>query len=139
MHRFKLLLAAALLAAAAASPASALPPGSYLQTCQNFSESGATLTASCRTRAGTTRRSSIDAGGCRRSGGTISNENGSLTCIGRLPAGSYQKSCASRVYDGLLRASCRSTSGQIVHNEIVASSCAGGDLANINGRLRCIR
>jgi hypothetical protein len=122
------------------SPASALPPGSYLQTCQDFAESGAMLSASCRTRNGLTKRSSMNAQACRQSRGNITNDNGRLICAGRVPSGSYQRSCyRGSVLDGILTANCAAPGGKGVVSSLQVGSCAGGDIANINGYLRCIR
>ena len=137
-----LLLPAALTTALAAStaPALALPPGSYLETCDNYTESGTTLSASCRTRAGATERSSIDVQLCRQLRGTFTNDNGRLKCASYPPQGSYSLSCTNiSVLDGILHASCWTRGNTRRASDLDVRSCTHGNVANIDGILRCIQ
>jgi hypothetical protein len=43
------------------------------------------------------------------------------------------------VFDGTLYASCKDVNGHYHDTRITVSSCTGGVIANINGRLVCTR
>lgn len=55
------------------------PSGSYLQSCNNVSMRGSTLSASCTSASGQHVYSSLNVNGCN---GDIANNNGHLTCNG---------------------------------------------------------
>jgi hypothetical protein len=138
--------------AAISGTASALPAGSYLQSCQNISQTGDILKANCRTKAGSLNPASYQISKCRKAGDNLSNIDGRLRCVEALPGGTYRNSCSTSrggallgynqpgiVYDGILYSYCKSISGQWVETKITVSSCTGGVIANINGRLVCTR
>lgn len=132
-----------LLAAAAifvfSSPASAVPGGSYLKTCQNITQVQSTVQAKCDNGHGSLRSTSINLERCQPGVG-LDNIYGNLTCRSRLPPGSYKQSCgAAVVMDGILRASCLTRSGAASGTRIRLDSCPRGDIANINGQLLCVR
>lgn len=55
----------------------------------------------------------------------------------RIPDGSYQRSCRdAQAWNGMLRAVCRTESGQWRRSELNVRDCRG-DIANVNGQLRC--
>ena len=59
---------------------------------------------------------------------------------GYLPSGSYQNSCTNASMNGsTLRADCRANSGAFVSSRLNVRRCVNADIANLNGRLRCIR
>jgi hypothetical protein len=71
--------AAAMLVPLAASPAAAqVPGGSYLQLCRDIQVRGDRLSATCRTREGSSNQTSLD--NIDRCVGGISNYNGRLVC-----------------------------------------------------------
>ena len=55
-----------------------------------------------------------------------------------VPSGSFSQTCiVTFVVGGRLLASCRNMQGALVRSSIAMSSCAGVDVANINGMLTC--
>lgn len=73
----KSLLLVPLALTAMTALASAAPPGSYRQSCDNIRQRGPFLMADCDTPNGDSRQSSLDLRGCR---GGINNTYGRLTC-----------------------------------------------------------
>jgi hypothetical protein len=65
------------LACAAQHEPARLPPGSYRDTCRDFSVDGRHLDARCRTRRGEWRDTHIDLVRCH---GPIGNDDGRLVC-----------------------------------------------------------
>ena len=61
---------------------SALPPGSYQQSCSGYSMNGSTLTATCRNNSGAMVTSYLDVSQCRAND-DVGNVNGQLRCIFR--------------------------------------------------------
>lgn len=132
-------LLAATTALAISSPASAVPGGSYLKTCQNVSQSGSTVRAKCDNGHGFLRATSIDLDRCQPGVG-LDNAHGNLICHSRLPFGSYLQSCAgSVVMDGILRANCFTRNGGNAWTQIRVDSCPRGNITNNNGQLLCVR
>ncbi len=55
-----------------------------------------------------------------------------------LPGGSYRQSCSNaRVYGNRLYADCTPPQGSAQRTSIALDSCTNGDIANVNGNLRC--
>ncbi len=127
--------------AAISSSASALPAGSYLQSCQNVYQMGDVLKANCRTKAGALRATTYQISKCRKPGDNLSNIDGRLRCAEALPGGTYRSTCRNDyvVLDGILYSYCETISGEYTPSQIKVSSCVGGVIANINGRLVCTR
>jgi len=134
---FAAIFTAALLGGAASASADWLPGGSWQRTCTDARMNGDRLSASCRTRDGRLRTSSLVVGLCR---GEISNQDGRLSCEQRrprLPGGSWQRSCTdARMNGDTLFATCRTRNGQMMRTQINIRGCRG-DLANLNGWLTC--
>ncbi len=134
---------------ATSGTASALPAGSYRQSCQNVSQVGDVLRASCRTKAGALRATTYQVSRCQKEGDNLSNIDGYLRCAEKLPQGSYLQTCATAttnlghglgvVFDGILYTTCKTIDGRIRQTSIRVSSCAGQVIANINGKLTCSR
>ena len=80
-RRLIIAIGALLVVLSAGAPASAqrIPPGSYVQTCQNIRFDGAVLSAACLSGGGRYIPTQLAVGSCR---GAISNTNGQLTCPG---------------------------------------------------------
>ena len=132
-------------------PHRGIPGGSYRRSCRNIRTYGRSLRATCRTRRGYWNRTRLyNFRRCRRD---IANINGRLRCvarrvehpvhtphpIGRIPPGSYRRSCRSlRVRGSILRATCRTRSGHWNRTRLYEYPNCRGDIANINGRLRCV-
>lgn len=52
--------------------------------------------------------------------------------------GSYLQSCSNvQTRGGMITATCPSANGTQITSTINATRCAGGDIANVNGRLQC--
>lgn len=112
----------------------ALPDGSFRQSCSDIWIDGDTLRAHCRTSGG----GSIPAQLPRLSTcvpGSIVNRAGGLDCMhGNRPPpdGSYRQSCGNIwMQDNMLSADCGST-----HSNLDIRGCTG-DIANIHGLLTC--
>ena len=55
-----------------------------------------------------------------------------------VPQGSYQQSCVDiRSNGNTLSARCTAPNGQRIHSTFQIGTCRGGDVANVNGYLRC--
>jgi Beta/Gamma crystallin/CVNH domain len=128
----------------ASAYADVIPPGSYQRTCHDFYTDGTTLSATCTTRWGvenyTTLRHYND---CE---GDIANVDGRLRCIeddddhDQAPRGSYRATCRDiSVEDGTLQAECRDRNGRWRYTELQNYRSCRGDIANVNGMLRCRR
>jgi hypothetical protein len=150
MARKFLRRAAALVALAigvsglsAVSPAAAqgLPQGSYGQSCFNLQVIDGTLIGDCRRVDGSVRGTSLPhAWHCH---GDIANENGRLRCIvvvqPRVPGGSYLQTCGNAQMMGAdLYAECRKLDGVIRQSRMPAPFSCPGDIANLDGHLRCV-
>lgn len=122
-----------------APPAVAAPRGSYLRSCSNVTQSGPILRARCEVSPGIySPPSQLDVSRC--SGNDIANIRGQLRCSGSTPLGSYFNSCRDhRVLDGVLSSTCTGRHGSRGRTRITIASCRGGDIANIDGRLTCVR
>jgi CVNH domain/Astacin (Peptidase family M12A) len=121
-------------------PKNGPPAGSYTQSCNNRSVSGAALYASCRRKNGAYTNSFIrDFHLCT---GDIGNNDGNLNCANGLaiPAGSYRKSCNGMFNNsGLLIAFCRKKSGSWQWSTLGDFAGCHGDIGNNDGTLSCAR
>lgn len=122
-----------------ATAALAVPRGSYLRSCSNVTQSGPILRARCEVSPGIYNPpSQLDVSRC--SGNDIANIRGQLRCAGSIPGGSYFSGCRDhRVLDGVLSSTCTGRHGSRHRTRIAIASCRGGDIANIDGRLTCVR
>lgn len=132
-----------------------IPNGSYRHSCRNIRIRRHRLVrynlhATCRTRRGNwvpTRLKKY-----RRCHGDIANINGVLRCMprhvqpshvsphGHIPRGSYRRTCRNiRVRGNALRARCRTRNGYLKRAHLYYFRRCRGDIANINGNLRCIQ
>ena len=143
MHRLatSLLATGLVILAQTASSTPAAANDSYRKTCWNIVQNGNILSASCRGTEGFSYHSSVDVNLCARLGEDVANINGRLHCVGHV-GGTYQQSCSVTaghwiVLEGILYASCKSRSGAWIDSQIQVSSCAGGNIANIDGHLAC--
>ncbi|MFG1391710.1 CVNH domain-containing protein [Xanthobacter agilis] len=125
---------------------SAVPRGSYQQSCRNIIFDGGLLHATCQNRLGGWQASSYYVSFC--GGRDIVNTDGSLGCAAASaggygeppPPGSYLASCQEVVFSGgALRARCRDRDGSLrISGPLSAATCPrGGDIYNDNGVLRC--
>ena len=161
----RILLAAAAgattaLLALPATPAEAQPGGSYQQSCRRVRDVGnprnPVLAAQCRDGRGRWQDTTLAYRGCR---GDIVNANGRLTCAGggngggpgwgggrpdrpdrpgRLPAGSWQRTCEPREWSGsVLVARCENGNRGREISRLDVRSCRSGRVANAYGRLVC--
>lgn len=130
-------------------PSSYAPPGSYHRTCTDIRVDWNVLSASCRTRNGDWNFTTLrDYRNCE---GDIANINGRLQCSWRdddddndgddwLPRGSYRDSCRNaEVTGGTLAAECRDRYGRYRYTELDNFRSCRGDIANVDGMLRCRR
>jgi Beta/Gamma crystallin/CVNH domain len=126
--------------------ADVIPRGSYQQSCSDFYTDGTVLSATCRTRYGesnfTTLRNYNDCDG------DIANVDGRLRCVedddpqddDRLPRGSYRDTCRNAdVESNTLEAECQDQNGRWRYTELQNFRSCKGDIANVNGMLRCRR
>jgi len=127
-----------------------VPRGSYQYSCRNAYVNNHNLIATCRTRSGHWNRTRLlDYRRCRQN---ITNINGRLYCgrrtgidltphrHGRIPRGSYQRSCRNVYVRHLnLIATCRTYSGHWNRSKLYDYRYCRGDISNINGRLSCRR
>lgn len=119
-----------------------LPRGSYRETCRRARVVDRTLTAECVDRNGNWRYSElVDFSRCR---GDIANANGRLVCRSDdddddwAPNGSYRDTCRRvNVQEGTLTAECRDRDGRWRYTELPNFRSCRGDIANVNGMLRC--
>jgi hypothetical protein len=121
----------------------ALPPGSYLDSCQNCTQVFNSLTCSCRNNQQFPVMSTLwNFNRCDY----ITNEDGQLTCHhsrgNPLPPGSYQQSChyCHTDYSGNLICMCPTYYGSMQRTTLYnAYQCSenGNDILNQNGRLIC--
>lgn len=137
-----------------------VPSGSYQSSCQNIDADWQRLSAVCRKRNGQWNYSTLE--DYRRCRGDIANDNGRLTCVEGgggyndgdyhdgdqngggyndgdwTPRGSYQQSCRQIDADrNTLRAECRDRDGRWRYTELQDYNRCRGDIANMNGMLRC--
>lgn len=122
-----------------------VPRGSYRETCRRARVSEGTLTAECVDRNGNWRYAELV--NFRACQGDIANQNGRLVCRdddddgdddGWVPNGSYRDTCRrARILDGTLTAECRDATGRYRYTELPNFRSCRGDIANVNGILRC--
>jgi hypothetical protein len=117
-----------------------VPAGSYLNSCIQTSYADGVLSATCRGRDGSLRRTVLRrADQCR---GDIRNEDGHLACDNiasrDLPPGSYQQSCINATLEGTtLTADCRTRNGQYGRSRLEQVDQCRGDIRNQDGHLAC--
>lgn len=140
-----------------------IPSGSYQNSCQNIDADWQRLSAVCRKRDGQWNYSTLE--DYRRCRGDIANDNGRLVCRDGggyndddgyhddggynddgyndpdwTPRGSYQQSCRRIEADrNSLTAECRDRNGRWRYTELENYNRCRGDIANIDGMLRCER
>lgn len=111
---------------------SALPSGTYKDSCRDLNVEKNTLYAKCRNVNGDWKEASLPLGFCNYE---IYNTDGVLACT--LPYGTYQRSCRNaRVVNGQLYAECKTRSGAWASTE--APAACNRDLANDDGVLKCL-
>src|SRR5262249_13835516 len=127
-----------------------IPSGSYQQTCRDIRNDGNRLEATCQSRNGDWRPTSIDYRGCD---GEIVNDDGNLRCNGDnrgggwgygnngygygVPQGSYQQTCRDIRQNGdRLEATCEKRNGGWRTTSIDYRGCRG-EIVNDDGHLRC--
>lgn len=115
------------------------PVGSYAQTCRSVRADRARLDATCETRDGRWRQTTLE--GWRSCRGDISNEDGRLSCgRGRGLQGSYVQTCGGvRVVRGTLLASCQRRDGSWRETRLRDAGSCRGDISNEDGSLTCAR
>ena len=117
--------------------AETLPPGSYKETCRNYTVMGYLLRAQCKKQDGSWRDTSILYNRCE---GDIWNDNGELKCHGKysyLPKGSYKETCRDYYVEGDgLKAWCKRQDGSWHNSSIDFKNCKD-DIWNDNGQLTC--
>ncbi len=133
------------------------PSGSYLQSCTDVHIGGDDLHARCQTTDGNWRDAKLD--DYKKCTGDIVNEDGHLHCntsapVGAYgpgpynapgayagvngPNGSYTQSCMNIHVDGDdLKASCRTSGGDMRDAKLDDYRKCKSDIINDNGRLRC--
>ncbi len=85
---------------------------------------------------GTHRDNGYGNGGYNNGNGYGNNGYGNRN--GYAPGGSYQGSCSNVQMNGnMLSATCSASNGARITSTLDANRCHGGDIANVNGRLRC--
>ena len=117
--------------------AETLPPGSYKETCRDYTVLGYLLKAQCKKQDGSWRDTSILYNRCE---GDIWNENGELKCTGKysnIPKGSYKETCRDYYVKGnRLEAQCKKSNGTWRNTSINFKNCKD-DIWNDNGQLSC--
>jgi hypothetical protein len=115
-----------------------LPRGSYTETCRDIRMKGSTLYAVCRSFDGREAPTSLrDANHCAQG---IVNLNGILNCevSDVLPPGSYISTCKDvRMQGTTLHATCDNGKDHWIPAELRDAHKCSGDIANMNGTLRC--
>lgn len=117
---------------------SALPPGSYTDSCRKIQMKGTTLRAVCKNMDGRDIETFLkDATSCSQG---VINVNGFLNCAMNdvLPPGSYLATCKDiRVQSGTLYASCNNGKDQWLDATMSDVHKCTGDIANQEGTLHC--
>jgi hypothetical protein len=126
---------------AAASPAFAVPPGSYLNSCQNVATVGNSIKAQCRKKSGAWRGTWL--WNFPQCAGDIANNDGRLVCarpagVAGGPAGSYAATCLDIHRIGsTLFALCKKKAGTNSYQATSLTLGCRGDIANNDGNLVC--
>ena len=117
--------------------------GSFKQSCRDFSvnEDG-TLSATCQTRTGTWRNTSLARVNCTTNRAV--NEDGHLVCESQRVGinkweGSFERTCRD-IYmnnEGTLTATCQTTNGEWNRSWLSTKNCSSYTAANKNGQLVC--
>lgn len=115
------------------------PTGSYTDSCKNIQMKGTTLHAVCKGLDGREMPTSLkDANRCAEG---VANVNGILNCeaSGVLPPGSYISTCKDvQLLGTMLYATCQDGKGRWRNAGLRDVQKCNGDIANQNGRLRCM-
>jgi len=115
------------------------PTGSYTDSCKNIQMKGTTLHAVCKSLDGREMPTSLkDANRCAEG---VANVNGILNCeaSGVLPPGSYISTCKDvQLLGTMLYATCQDGKGRWRNAGLRDVQKCNGDIANQNGRLRCV-
>jgi hypothetical protein len=115
------------------------PTGSYTDSCKNIQMKGTTLHAVCKSLDGREMPTSLkDANRCAEG---VANVNGILNCeaSGVLPPGSYISTCKDvQLLGTMLYATCQDGKGRWRNAGLRDVQKCNGDIANQNGRLRCM-
>lgn len=130
----------ALVAAVFAGSAQAAPTGSYQKTCRSIQQSGDSLNATCRTRSGNWKNTTLNTVGACAS--EISNNDGNLRCDwAAAPDGSYRQSCSQIKVQGYdLHAACYDINGDLKGSTLKGfANCKPGSVDNLDGILVCDR
>jgi hypothetical protein len=116
--------------------------GEWSDSCRNPRLDRDGLTAECRDDDGTYQATTIDPFSCPDC--NLINNNGVLKCAadGRcstpLPWGKWKNECTNPVLHGnVLSADCPKTDGSVVTSHVDYTKCAGCDVINDNGTLKC--
>ena len=128
--------------------AQSVPSGSYQQSCRNVGIQDNMLTANCQDSDGKWEATQLrDFQSC---GGDIMNDNGALRCAANgsapvsgyqagVPNGSYTQTCQDVHVDGDdLKARCQTADGNWHNTKLDDYQKCRGDVANENGKLRCV-
>ncbi len=137
-------ISAALLIASQAGAQTSLPAGTYQQSCKDSGVVDGNLVALCKTADGQFRLATLARPqDCH---GDIVNTDGKLQCINikntltPAPGGTYQRTCRDAgVADGILLAVCQAGDGQWRPTSLADASKCTGDIANVNGKLQCLK
>jgi len=132
--------------------AQSVPSGSYQQSCRNLGVRDNVLIANCQDSDGKWEATQLrDYQSC---GGDIMNDNGALRCASNgsapvagyqpgyqagVPNGSYTQTCQDVHIDGDdLKARCQAADGNWHNAKLDDYQKCRGDVANENGKLRCV-
>jgi hypothetical protein len=137
-------ISAALLIALPAGAQTSIPAGTYQQSCTDSTVVDGNLVAVCKAADGQSRLATLARPqDCH---GDIINANGKLQCITiknsllPAPAGTYQRSCKdAAIADGILLAVCQAGDGQWRPTTLADATKCNGDIANVNGKLQCVK
>jgi len=113
------------------------PSGSYTRTCTKEALIGSVLTAECKDQNGETIKTRLYARDCSSD---ISNDQGELRCdSGRLPSGSYSRTCnACRSEGSSLQCTCRDMKQAPIKTRLDLASCSwNSNISNKDGHLQC--
>jgi hypothetical protein len=114
------------------------PAGTYQETCKNIRMRGDTLYARCKNRDNRWVNTWLrDADRCV---GELTNVDGRLVCgrIGSVPSGDYSETCRDiRIRFNTLYARCQTRDGDWVRTSLDGFTRCTGNIANVDGQLRC--
>ena len=119
---------------------------SFLRSCESVQVERGMLRARCQTVSGAWQSTLLQ--GWESCSGDIANIDGQLQCrrepervsLWSVPSGSYLRTCEDvEVHGTYLSATCQRMDGRWVSAALSHYPRCSGDLANINGTLRCTR